>query len=75
MSRKKSVLVRHKALKLFVNTLSTDDKYSLLKRDNLMEPIRTILSQKQKLFYELFLKFLKSALNLNYFQKKDDPHS
>ena len=75
MSRKKSVLVKHKALKLFVNTLSTDDKYSLLKRDNLMEPIRTILSQKQKLFDELFLKFLKSALNLKYFQKKDDPHS
>ena len=75
MSRKKSVLIRHKALKLFVNTLSTDDKYSVLKRDNLTEPIRTILSQKQKPFYELFLKFLKSALNLKYFQKQDDPHS
>ena len=75
MSRKKSVLVRHKALYLFVNTLSADGKYSLLNRDNLGEPIRTQLSQKQKPFYQLFLKFSKSALNLKYFQKKDDPHS
>ena len=75
MSRKKSVLVRHKALKLFANTLSADDKYSLLNRDNLMQQIRTQLSQKQKPFYEFFLKFSKSALNLKYFQKKDDPHS
>ena len=75
MSRKKSVLVRHKALKLFVNTLSADDKYSLLKRDNLKKPIRTQLSQKQKPFYELLLAFSKSALNLEHFQKRDDPHS
>ena len=75
MSRKKSVLVRHKALKLFANTLSADDKYSLLKRDNLTKPIRTQLSQKQKPFYELLLAFSKCALNLEHFQKRDDPHS
>ena len=75
MSRKKSVLVRHKALKLFVNTLSADDKYSLLNRDNLTLQIRTQLSQKQKPFYEFFTAFPKSALNLKHFQKKDDPHS
>ena len=75
MSQKRSVLVRRKALELFVNTLTTDDKYSLPNRDNLTQPIRTQLSQKQKPFYELFLKFSKFALNLKYFQKKDDPHS
>ena len=75
MSRKKSVLVRRKALELFVNTLSADDKYSLLKRDNLAQPIRTQLSQKQKPFYQLLLAFSKSALNLEHFQRKDDPHS
>ena len=75
MSQKKSVLVRQKALKHFVNTLSADDKYSLLKRDNLTQPIRTQLSQKQKPFYELLLTFSKSALNLEHFQKRDDPHS
>ena len=75
MSQKKSVLVRHKALELFVNTLSVDDKYSLLKRDNLAQPIRTPLSQKEKAFSQFFLAFSKCALNLENFQKKDDPHS
>ena len=75
MSRKKSLLLRRKALELFVNTLTADDKYSLLNRDNLAQPIRTHLSQKQKPFYKFFFPFSKSALNLENFQKKDDPHS
>ena len=29
----------------------------------------------KKLFRNFFLAFSKSALNLIYFQKKDDPHS
>ena len=40
-----------------------------------MQPIRTILSQKQKPFYQLPLAFSKSALNLEHFKKRDDPHS
>ena len=76
MSQKRSVLVRRKAFELFVNTLSADDKYSLLNRDNLVQPIRTQLSQKQRAFSQnSFFPFSKSALNLKYFQKKDDPHS
>ena len=75
MSPKKSVLVRRKALELFVNTLSADDKYSLLNRDNLAQPIRTQLSQKQKPFYQLFLKLSKYALNFKHFKKKHDPNS
>ena len=75
MSQKKSVLVRHKALELFVNTLSADDKYSLLNRDNLAQPIRTPLSQKEKALSQFFLAFSKCALNLEHFQKKDDPLS
>ena len=35
----KSLLVISKILGLFVNTLTADDKYSLTKRDNLMQPI------------------------------------
>ena len=75
MSQKKSVLVRRKALELFVNILTADDKYSLRNRDNLMQQIRTQLSQKQKAFYEFFLAFSKCALNLKDFQKKYHPHS
>ena len=60
---------------MFVNTLTADDKYSFLNRDNLMQEIRTQLSQKQKAFVEFFLQFSKSILNLELFEKKDDPHS
>ena len=40
-----------------------------------MPQIRTQLSQKQKAFYQFFVVFSKSALNLKDFQKKHDPHS
>ena len=50
--------------------MTADDKYSLLNRDNLTQPIRTQLSQKQKAFYPFFLAFSKCALNLKHFQKK-----
>ena len=64
-----------KILGLFVNTLTDDDKYSLLYRDNLTQPIQILLSQKRKNFSRFFSAFLKSTLNLKHFQKKDDPHS
>ena len=55
--------------------MTADDKYSLLNRDNLTQPIRTQLSQKQKAFSQFFIAFSKCALNFEHFQKKDDPHS
>ena len=60
---------------MFVNTLTADDKYFLLNRDNLMQPIRTQLSQNDKAFCEFFLAFSKSTLNFEHFEKKDDPRS
>ena len=60
---------------MFVNTLTADDKYSLLNRDNLTQPIRTPLSQNNKAFSEFFLAFSKCTLNFEHFQKKDDPRS
>ena len=33
------------------------------------------LSRKEKTFSEFFAAFLKSRLNFEYFQKKDDSHS
>ena len=54
---------------MFVNTLTVDDKYSLLNRDNLTQPIRTQLSLKQKAFSQFFLAFSKSTLNFEHFQK------
>ena len=55
---------------MFVNTLTADDMYSLLNRDNLTQPIRTELFQKQKDFSKFFLAFLKSTLILNIYKKK-----
>ena len=33
------------------------------------------LSQKQNFFARFFAAFLKSRLNFEHFEKKDDPHS
>ena len=65
------MLVLSKILRLFVNTLTDDEKYCLLYRDNLTQPIQILLSQKKKTFPELFSAFLKSTLNFAHFPKKD----
>ena len=64
------MLVLWKILRLFVNTLTDDDKYSLLYRDNLMQPIHIRLSPKQNTFSQFFSAFFKSILNFENFQKK-----
>ena len=64
------MLVLCKILRTFVNTLSQDDKYCLLYKDNLLQPIQILLSLKQKTFSEFFSAFLKSTLNFEHFQKK-----
>ena len=38
-------------LRLFVNTVTADDKYSLVNRDNLMEPIEILISENQIFFF------------------------
>ena len=64
------MLVLCKILGLFVNTLGEDERYCLLYKDNLLQPIQILLSQKQKTFSEFFSPFLKSTLNFERFQKK-----
>ena len=59
-----------KILRLFVNTLTDKDKYCLLYRDNLKEPIQILLSQKQNTFSQFFSAFLKSTFNFEHFQNK-----
>ena len=66
----KSMLELCKILGLFVNTLTDDDKYCLLYRENLTQPIQILLSQKQKTFSQSLSGFLKSTLNFEHFQKK-----
>ena len=67
-----SLLVIHKILWLFVNTLTTDDKYSLFNRDNLAEPLRMQLCKKEiKNGLSQFLTaFLESRSNSKHFEKQ-----
>ena len=74
LSLEKFLLVISKILRLFVNTFTTDDKYSLLNKDNLIKPIQTQLYHK-KTFFKFFSKVLKSRLNFEHFQKKGDSDS
>ena len=69
------MLVLCKILGLFVNTLTDDEKYSLLHRENLTQPIQILLSQKRKSFSNFFSAFSKSTLNFAHFQKKYDLQS
>ena len=64
-----------KILGLFLNRLTTSDKYSFVNRDNLMQPIQMQLSKKQKTFCQVFSAFFKSISHFEYFEKKDDPHN
>ena len=50
--------------------MTADDKYSLVNKDILKQHIRMPLPEKQKAFSEFFSRFMKSALNFEYFQKK-----
>ena len=63
------MLVLWKILGLFVNMLTEDDKYSLLYRDNLTQPIQILLSQKEKTFSEFFSPFSNFTLKFKYLKK------
>ena len=64
-----------KILRLFVNTLTVDEKHYLQTRDNLTQTIKVQLSPKLKKNCGFFLVFLKSLLNFKHLPKKDDPDS
>ena len=69
------MLVLCKFLRLLVKTLTDDEKYSLLYRENLTQPIQILLSRKPKTFLGLSSKILNPTLNFEHFEKKDDPLS
>ena len=75
MSWKKSPSVWYEILRLFVNALTADDKYSGSNMQNLPEPFQTPLSRKPKIFSWFFIAFLKCAWNLEHFQEKDEDPS
>ena len=79
MDWKKSLLVIHKIIGMFLNTLTGEEKDSLLNRDNLTQTIQIQLSETEKsfsafFFFFFFLEFLKSILNFKHLPTRDDPH-
>ena len=69
---KRSVLVIWKILRLFVNTLTAADKYSLLNRGILTEPIHMQLSWKQKKIFWNFFCLFEAKLKFEHFEIEDD---
>ena len=66
----KSLLDTWKFFGSFLNTLTADDKYSLISKDKWMQTIQMLLSQKQNPFLQFFSAIFESALNFEHFQKK-----
>ena len=52
--------------------MTTAYKYSRRNMLNFTQQYEALLSQKQKTFSAFFLAFLKCALNLEHFEKKDE---
>ena len=59
---------------MLVKTLAAEDKYHILNREMLTVTIQMKLSQKPKAFSEFFPPFFKYRLNLEYLERRDDPH-
>ena len=70
MSWAKSAIVASEILTLFVNTLTTDGKYSRRNMLNFTQQLEAPLPQKQKTFSGVCIAFLKCALNLKHLEKK-----
>ena len=75
MRWKKSPLVWKEILRVFLNALTADDKYSVSNMKNLPQQFQTPLSQKLKTFSGFFIAFLKCAWNLESFWKKHEYRS
>ena len=59
-------------LRLFVSTLTADDRYIRCNMQNLPPQLQIPISQKQKTFFRFFIAFLECASNSDYFEKKDE---
>ena len=70
-----SPLVLREILRVFLNTLTGDAKYSVEVWENLPLPIQVELSERRKTFSQFFVPFLESTSNFKCFQRKYDRHS
>ena len=68
------VLVVSKTLRLFVNTLTPDDKHFVGNKEILSKPIQFQLCKKLNILFLVFAEFLKSAFDFEHLQKKVESH-
>ena len=66
-----SALVESEIFKLFLNTLTPDEKYSPRNRQTFWQQVQTLLSQKGETFFGFFIEFLKCAWNLEHSENKE----
>ena len=72
LSWKKTALFWSSILRLFANTVTTDDKYSCRNMQKFLQQLQTLLSEKRKTLSGFFVAFLKCAWNSEHFKKKDE---
>ena len=67
--------MRFEILELFVNTLTTDDKYSSRNIQNLTQQLSNDYVSKTKTFYRIFITYVKSRTSSDEFVKKNESTS
>ena len=70
-----SALVTSEIFRLFLNTLTPDEKYSGRYSPIFWQQFQTTLSQKGKTLCGFFIAFLKCAWNLEHSVKKEEHRS
>ena len=67
-----SALVASEIFRLFVNTLTPDDKYSRRYTQIFWQQLQRPLSQKGMVVFRFWIAFLKCAWNLEHSEKKGE---
>ena len=67
-----SALVTSEIFRLFVNTLTPDDKYSGRDMQIFSQQLQRPLSQKGMVVFRVFIAFLKCGWNLQNSEKKEE---
>ena len=67
-----SALVTSEIFRVFVNTLTADEKYSRRNMRIFWQQLQTPLSQKGKTFFRFFIAYVKCAWNLEHSQEKQE---
>ena len=65
-----SALVTSQIFRLFVNTLTPDDKYSRRNMQTFWQQVQTLLSQKEKNFFKIFYYISEIYMKFRTFRKK-----